>query len=63
MPGTSTRLRRSCLRVPTCKYCGGTEFTKETDIMDVWFDSGVTHASVLMDRLGKWPCRPLSGGL
>ena len=40
----------------TCKYCGGTEFTKETDIMDVWFDSGVTHASVLMDRLGKWPC-------
>ena len=24
--------------------------------MDVWFDSGVTHASVLMDRLGKWPC-------
>lgn len=39
-----------------CAYCGGTEFTKETDIMDVWFDSGVTHASVLMDRLGKWPC-------
>ncbi len=39
-----------------CKYCGGTEFEKETDIMDVWFDSGVTHASVLMDRLDRWPC-------
>ena len=25
--------------------------------MDVWFDSGVTHASVLMDRPScKWPC-------
>ena len=40
----------------TCQYCGGTEFEKETDIMDVWFDSGVSHASVLMDRLKKWPC-------
>ncbi|MBC8584338.1 isoleucine--tRNA ligase [Youxingia wuxianensis] len=40
-----------------CKYCGATEFTKETDIMDVWFDSGVTHASVLYDNPDlKWPC-------
>ncbi len=30
--------------------CGGTEFEKETDIMDVWFDSGVTHAAVLDER-------------
>ena len=30
-----------------CPHCGCHEFTKETDIMDVWFDSGVTHASVL----------------
>ena len=27
--------------------CGCTEFTKEYDIMDVWFDSGVSHTSVL----------------
>ncbi len=27
--------------------CGGTSFKKETDIMDVWFDSGVSHAAVL----------------
>lgn len=30
--------------------CGGTEFTKEKDIMDVWFDSGVTHTAVLKNR-------------
>lgn len=30
--------------------CGCTEFKKETDIMDVWFDSGSTHASVLEER-------------
>ncbi|MBQ8623525.1 MAG: isoleucine--tRNA ligase [Oscillospiraceae bacterium] len=30
--------------------CGCTDFTKETDIMDVWFDSGVTHAAVLDER-------------
>lgn len=33
-----------------CPHCGGTHFTKEKDIMDVWFDSGCTHASVLFDR-------------
>jgi isoleucyl-tRNA synthetase len=27
--------------------CGHGEFRKETDIMDVWFDSGSTHAAVL----------------
>ena len=30
--------------------CGCTEFEKETDIMDVWFDSGSTHAAVLETR-------------
>lgn len=29
----------------TCE-CGGTEFRKEKDIMDVWFDSGSSHAAV-----------------
>lgn len=33
----------------TCE-CGGDEFTKETDIMDVWFDSGSTHAAVVDQR-------------
>lgn len=30
-----------------CGRCGGTTFTKETDILDVWFDSGVSWAAVL----------------
>lgn len=36
--------------------CGCKEFTKETDIMDVWFDSGVSHAAVLDQRPDQhWP--------
>ncbi|MBE6883529.1 MAG: isoleucine--tRNA ligase [Ruminococcaceae bacterium] len=36
--------------------CGCGEFRKETDIMDVWFDSGVTHAAVCMERPElEWP--------
>jgi len=30
--------------------CGCGEFEKEMDIMDVWFDSGVTHSAVLDER-------------
>lgn len=30
--------------------CGCTEFVKETDIFDVWFDSGVTHKAVMEER-------------
>ncbi|MFM8411524.1 MAG: isoleucine--tRNA ligase, partial [Alphaproteobacteria bacterium] len=32
--------------------CGGTSFRKERDILDVWFDSGVSHAAVLERRPG-----------
>ncbi len=36
--------------------CGCTDFRKETDIMDVWFDSGSSHSAVLdtRDEL-QWP--------
>jgi len=34
----------------SCPDCGGTAFEKETDILDVWFDSGSTHACVLEHR-------------
>lgn len=36
--------------------CGCSEFTKEYDIMDVWFDSGVSHTAVMdeFDSL-SWP--------
>lgn len=40
-----------------CTYCGHNTFTKDTDIMDVWFDSGSTHAAVLKQRDElTWPC-------
>src|SRR4030095_799992 len=41
-----------------CPKCGGTEFTKETDILDVWFDSGSSWTSVFKDyfasELKEW---------
>jgi isoleucyl-tRNA synthetase len=33
-----------------CTKCGHDRFTKESDILDVWFDSGVSHAAVLEHR-------------
>ncbi|MBI5237343.1 MAG: isoleucine--tRNA ligase [Deltaproteobacteria bacterium] len=33
-----------------CPSCSGKEFTKEEDILDVWFDSGVSFAAVLEKR-------------
>ncbi len=33
-----------------CKACGSTRFSKEEDILDVWFDSGVSHAAVVERR-------------
>ena len=41
-----------------CPKCGGVHFRKESDIMDVWFDSGVTHRAVVYKReeeLGELP--------
>lgn len=39
-----------------CAKCGCADFEKERDIMDVWFDSGVTHAAVLKARPNlTWP--------
>ena len=39
-----------------CRQCGNTTFVKEDDILDVWFDSGVSHAAVLEKRPNlKWP--------
>jgi isoleucyl-tRNA synthetase len=40
----------------TCTNCGGETFRKETDIMDVWFDSGSSHEAVLKEREDlQWP--------
>jgi isoleucyl-tRNA synthetase len=39
-----------------CGECGGVQFEKETDILDVWFESGSSHFAVLTgsDEF-KWP--------
>jgi isoleucyl-tRNA synthetase len=40
-----------------CPACGGEKFKKESDILDVWFDSGVSWAAVLERRADlKFPC-------
>jgi isoleucyl-tRNA synthetase len=39
-----------------CPECDHDQFSKGMDILDVWFDSGVTHAAVLEDRdYLDWP--------
>src|SRR5262245_31315279 len=39
-----------------CPGCQGAEFDKERDILDVWFDSGSSHAAVLERRPDlHWP--------
>jgi isoleucyl-tRNA synthetase len=42
-----------------CPHCKGTTFEKEQDILDVWFESGVSHAAVLKPRARSgepwWP--------
>lgn len=36
-----------------CIVCGTSDFRKEMDILDVWFDSGVSHYAVLRQRAGQ----------
>ncbi|CUU38554.1 MAG: isoleucine--tRNA ligase [Armatimonadetes bacterium] len=39
-----------------CAKCGASQFRKETDVLDVWFDSGSTHRLVLETRPElRWP--------
>jgi isoleucyl-tRNA synthetase len=39
-----------------CSKCGSSSFRKETDILDVWFDSGCSHVAVLKRRPDlDWP--------
>ena len=39
-----------------CGSCGASDFSKEKDILDVWFDSGSSHLAVLNQRYDlPWP--------
>ena len=35
-----------------CSACGHTDFDREDDILDVWFESGVSYAAVIEERYG-----------
>ena len=37
-----------------CEQCGKSAFKKEHDILDVWFESGVSHAAVLKPQGDNW---------
>ena len=56
MRGTSARSAEFIPDGLTCPTCGGTEFERERDILDVWFDSGSSHEAVLPFRQElTWP--------
>ena len=38
-----------------CPHCGGVHFTKETNTLDGWFDSGSTHFASMKRDQGFWP--------
>lgn len=46
-----------------CPHCGGAHFSKETDTLDGWFDSGSSHIAALQQKTGEWPATMyLEGG-
>ena len=47
----------------TCSHCGGRHFTKETDTLDGWFDSGSTHYAAMERDQGFWPATMYIEGL
>ncbi len=46
-----------------CPHCGGRHFTKETDTLDGWFDSGSTHYAAMERDQGFWPATMYIEGL
>jgi isoleucyl-tRNA synthetase len=46
-----------------CKKCGGTDFAKTEDVLDVWFDSGCSQAAVLRQRELGWPAAAYVEGI
>ena len=38
-----------------CPHCGGVHFTRETNTLDGWFDSGSTHYAAMQRDQGFWP--------
>ena len=54
-PGTSKEAAAFLPAGTACASCGGKEFDKGKDILDVWFESGSSHG-ILQSRAGhRWP--------
>ncbi len=47
------RVALADLDVAPCAACAGTAFEKEHDILDVWFESGVSHFAVLYHQANQ----------
>ena len=55
-PGTRTRKRNCCRPAPNARIAAARISARETDILDVWFDSGSSHYAVLGHRPDlPWP--------
>jgi isoleucyl-tRNA synthetase len=50
-----TRTAEELLPAGTKCSCGHAKWRKETDILDVWFESGSTHLAVLTRDNQRWP--------
>ncbi len=46
-----------------CEKCGGADFAKTEDVLDVWFDSGCSQAAVLRQRDLGWPAAAYVEGI
>jgi isoleucyl-tRNA synthetase len=40
------------IKMPACSECQATNWKRESNILDVWFDSGVSYAAVVEKRMG-----------
>src|SRR5262249_12095316 len=48
---------RTLLAGTACGHCGSSELEQRTEIVDVWFESGVSYLALVRDRQGyPWPC-------
>jgi isoleucyl-tRNA synthetase len=41
-----------------CPHCGGAKFEKETDIFDVWLESGASYLALIADKIADEPAYP-----
>ena len=56
MPGSRRSPTRFFRQGTKCPHCGGAKFEKETDIFDVWLESGASYLALIADEPDyPWP--------